>query len=92
MNLGDLNVEIWLFMLASGDWWTPTELDSQFNFKPGTCWVRLQSMHRHGTLAKRNVQGTRCLKYAVTATCKVPRGITVGKVQVRHVLEEDTTK
>jgi hypothetical protein len=92
MNLGDLNVEIWLFMLHSGNWWTPTELDRQFEFKSGTTWERLHSMERHGTVTKRKVQGTRSVKFAVTATCRVPRGIPVGKVQVRQVLEEDTSK
>ncbi len=92
MNLGALNAEIWLFMLQSGDWWTPQELDRQFNFKPGHTWERLHSMTRHGTVVKRQVQGTRSLKFAVTATCRVPRGITVGKVQVRHVMEEELEK
>ncbi|MCA0213114.1 MAG: hypothetical protein LCH79_08060 [Proteobacteria bacterium] len=89
MNLGELNTELWLFMLQSGDWWTPQELDRQFAFKPGTTWERLHSMVRHGSVAKRQVQGTRSVKFAVTATCRVPRGIAVGKVQVRYVLEEE---
>jgi hypothetical protein len=92
MNLGDLNVEIWLFILQSGDWWSSMEIDRQFKFTEGTSNRRLHNMERLGTLDKKQVQGTRAVKFAVTATCMVPRGIPVGKVQVRHVLGEDTSK
>lgn len=88
MKLGELNVELWLFILHSGEWWTGTELDRHFNFKPGTAWERLHNMARHGTLEKRQVQGTRSVKYAVTSTCSVPVGIPIGKVQIRQLADE----
>lgn len=88
MNLSALNVEIWLHILQAGDWWTPQDVDRHFQFKPGTSFRRLHDMQRNGTLAKRPVQGTRSMKFAVTADCLVPRGITVGKVQVSAVAEE----
>lgn len=89
MNLGDLNVEIWLFVLQSGDWWTPQDIDRHFDFKPGTSFRRLHNMQRNGILEKRQVQGTRSVKFAVTATCMVPRGVSVGKAQVRELAGEN---
>lgn len=88
MNLGDLNVEIWLFILQSGDWWTPQDIDRQFEFKPGTSFRRLHDMQRNGTLEKKPVQGTRSVKFAVTGRCMVPRGVPVGKAQVRQLAGE----
>jgi hypothetical protein len=88
VNLGALNVEIWLFILQSGDWWTPMEIDGQFKFKAGTSYRQLHNMERMGTLEKKVVQGTRSVKFAVTGTCAVPRGIPVGKVQVRILAGE----
>jgi predicted transcriptional regulator len=82
--LSDLNVEIWLFILHSGDWWTPLEIDGQFKFKEGTSNRLLQRMARDGVLEKKPVPGTRSVKFAATATCSVP----VGKVQVRILAGE----
>lgn len=86
MKLGELNVEIWLFILHSGDWWTSFEIDRHFTFKAGTSKRRLHDMERNGTLEKRAIQGTRSVKFAVTSTCMVPRGVPVGKVQVSRAL------
>jgi hypothetical protein len=88
VKLGDLNVEIWLFMLQSGDWWTSQDIDRHFDFKAGTSNRRLHEMERNGILEKKPVQGTRCVKFAVTATCMVPRGVSVGKAQVRQLAGE----
>jgi hypothetical protein len=92
VNLGDLNVEIWQFILQSGDWWTPQEIDRHFEFKPGTSFRRLHDMQRNGTLQKKPVQGTRSVKFAVTAVCMVPRGVPVGKAQVRQLAGEQEGK
>jgi hypothetical protein len=88
VNLGELNVEIWQFMLHSGDWWTPQEIDRHFRFEAGTSFRRLHNMERNGTLEKKPVQGTRSVKFAVTARCMVPRGVPVGKAQVRQLAGE----
>lgn len=88
MNLSHLNVEIWQFILQSGDWWTPQEIDRHFSFAAGTSFRRLHDMQRNGTLEKKPVQGTRSVKFAVTARCMVPRGVPVGKAQVRQLAGE----
>jgi hypothetical protein len=92
VNLGDLNVEIWQVILQSGDWWTPQDIDRHFDFKPGTSFRRLHDMQRNGTLEKKPVQGTRSVKFAVTARCMVPRGVPVGKAQVRQLAGEQEDK
>jgi hypothetical protein len=88
VKLGDLNVEIWLCILQSGDWWSALEVDRHFQFKEGFSRRRLHDMERNGCLAKRPVQGTRSVKFGVSSTCLVPRGVPVGKVQVRLLAGE----
>jgi hypothetical protein len=92
VNLGDLNVEIWLHILQSCEWWSSMEIDRHFQFKAGTSRRRLHDMYRNGSLGKKQIQGTRSVKFAVTSTCVVPRGITVGKVQVRQLPDEQAAK
>lgn len=92
MKMRDLNVEIWLFILQSCDWWSPMEIDRAFEFKAGSSGRRLHDMQRNGCLGKKPIQGTRSVKFAVTSTCLVPRGIPVGKVQVRRLPDEQADK
>jgi hypothetical protein len=86
--MGAINTEIWMLILQSGDWWTTQDVDRHFVFPAGASRKRLHEMEKNGALEKKPVQGTRSVKFAVTARCLVPRGITVGKAQVRKLAEE----
>lgn len=79
-----LNLEIWLHILHSGSWWSAREIDEHFGFMTGTSRRLLHDMEKNGVLTKRQIPGTRCVRFSVTPLCSIPRGVNIGQVQI-HV-------
>lgn len=84
MKATDLTREVWLLLLREGGWWTLQELREHLDIDRGSkerqaLYHGLTGLVTSGAVARRD--GVKP-QYAVLPGCVVPRGMTVGEVQL----------
>ena len=83
MLMQQTNRNLWLMLFNEGGRYTAAELADRLSVHTDYMVEQLNSLHRARLIEKFQPEvGQRRLRYGITGSCSIPRGMTLAEVQL----------